>query len=62
MDDINSTEWWRWKMLRLVADYLYNPTELNEAHIKAVLRDYRRFHLDKAAQFSDEHEQVMDYY
>jgi len=62
MDDINSTEWWRWKMLRLVADYLYNPTELNEAHIKAVLKDYRRSHLDKAAQFSDEHEQVMDYY
>lgn len=62
MDDINSTEWWRWKMLRLVADYLYNPTELNEAHIKAVLKDYRRFQLDKVTQFGDEHEQAMDYY
>jgi hypothetical protein len=61
-DDIYSTEWWRWKMFRLIADYLYSPTELNEAHIRAVLRDYQRFQRDQVTQIDDEHERVMDYY
>lgn len=61
MDDTNSTDWWRWKMYRLISDYLYNPTEVNEASLKAILRDYRRFRKAQNPRFGDEHEQLMDY-
>jgi len=61
MDDMNSTDWWRWKMYRLISDYLYNPNELNEASLKAILKDYKRFRKHQETRFGDEHEQLMDY-
>lgn len=61
MDDVNSTDWWRWKMYRLISDYLYNPTDMNEASLKAILKDYRRFRKTQSRRFGDEHERVMDY-
>ncbi len=61
MDDMNSTDWWRWKMYRLICDYLYNPTDINEASLKATLRDYRRFRKNQSTRCGDEHEQLMDY-
>lgn len=61
MDDMNSTDWWRWKMYRLISDYLYNPTDINEASLKAILTDYRRFRKAQNSRFGDEHERLMDY-
>lgn len=62
MDDINSTEWWRWKLYRLISDFLYNPTEVNEASLQSVIKDYRRLQQRRGGCFGDEHERLMDYF
>ena len=61
MDELHSTEWWRWKLYRLIADFLFNPTDRGETHIKSILRDYRRFPGAPAAA-GDEHDRAMDSY
>lgn len=44
MNEKLTTEWWRWEMYRLMADFINRPSDVNEARIKALMGEYRNFH------------------
>jgi hypothetical protein len=44
MSDKFSTDWWMWQMYRQIAGLINNPTDANEAQLKALIAEYRNFH------------------
>lgn len=37
-------EFWRWKMIRKVADYINQPDDINMSELKAMIESYRDYH------------------
>jgi hypothetical protein len=62
MDEPYSTEWWRWKLYRQIAEYLHQPSVAGQATVQSLLQAYRDQQL-QSPQFAprDEHEWVMDW-
>ncbi len=63
MDEPYSTDWWRWKLYRQIADYLHQPSVAGQADVQALLQAYRDQQLSQLPQppHRDEHEWVMDW-
>jgi len=62
MDEPYSNEWWRWRMYRKIADYLYDPTPAAQADIYSILREYQLQQQQAAPhRHRDEHEWAMDW-
>ena len=37
-------ELWRWKMVKKLADYINEPTDLNMSELKTMVESYRDYH------------------
>ncbi len=52
-----TTEWWRWKIYRRIAEYLHDPSFQGQMGIHAMLQAYReQQQSDTATAHQDEHE------
>jgi hypothetical protein len=62
MDEPYSTEWWRWKLYRQIAEYLHQPSVAGQAAVQSLLQAYREQQLQSPpSALRDEHEWVMDW-
>ena len=62
MEEPYSTEWWRWKLYRQIAEYLHHPSVDGQAAVHTLLQAYRDQQLQPAhSAHRDEHEWVMDW-
>jgi hypothetical protein len=39
----NTTELWRWKMIKKVADYINQPDDINMPELRAMIESYRGY-------------------
>lgn len=57
-----STEWWRWRINRKLADYIDEPSTAHHGELTALLEEYRQFcEMRQYAGMRDEHEWAMDW-
>lgn len=56
-----STEWWRWKMYRQIAEYLHQPSVQGQTGIHALLQAYRKQREPARPQSQDEHEWGLEW-
>ena len=62
MDEPYSTEWWRWKLYRQIAEYLHQPSVAGQAAVHALLQAYRDQQAQPpASNARDGHEWVVDW-
>lgn len=62
MSEKYSTEWWRWRINRKLADYIDNPSQRRHDELTALLREYRQHcQMRPYANVRDEHEWAMEW-
>ena len=53
MEEKYSTDWWLWQMYRQVAEYVNDPTDVNETRLKSLLSQYRNYRDQPSPDNSD---------
>lgn len=48
MEEHDHTDWWLWQLYRQVATYVNEPTLANEARLRSLIGEYRRFRCRRA--------------